>query len=135
MSKVTLICARCGKEFQRWPSELKKRKYGRYFCSRRCNLKTINEELNPTRMTEATKERIRQAHMDSGEGKTYTKTHGRHTHRIVAEQMIGRPLRPGEVVHHLNGDKRDNRPENLQVLSSQAEHARIHFSKQKGVVV
>ena len=47
-------------------------------------------------------------------------------HRQVAEQMLGRKLRPGEVVHHINGDKHDNRPENLQVFENQAEHARWH---------
>jgi HNH endonuclease len=46
-------------------------------------------------------------------------------HRVVATRMLGRPLRKGEHVHHVNGIKTDNRPENLQVLSQQA-HRKIH---------
>ena len=57
---------------------------------------------------------------------TYEKTLGRHTHRVVAEQKLGRPLREGEVVHHIDGNKHNNDPQNLMVFESQAEHARWH---------
>lgn len=47
-------------------------------------------------------------------------------HMLVAEQAIGRPLRPGEQVHHRNHIKTDNRPENLEVKASHAHHAFEH---------
>jgi HNH endonuclease len=47
-------------------------------------------------------------------------------HREVAEKMLGRRLRPGEVVHHKDRDKLNNDPSNLWVFPSQKEHDRIH---------
>jgi len=46
-------------------------------------------------------------------------------HRIVMEAHLGRELTADEHVHHVNGDKQDNRVDNLQVLSN-AEHQRLH---------
>lgn len=66
-----------------------------------------------------------------GAGKGYVKRGGRHEHRAVAERMLGRPLRPGEIVHHEDENKRNNAPENLGVLASQAEHASLHFLGKK----
>lgn len=47
-------------------------------------------------------------------------------HRIVAEQKIGRRLRPGEQAHHVDGDKLNNEPANIEVAASFAHHRELH---------
>jgi len=44
---------------------------------------------------------------------------------LVMEEILGRDLEPGEIVHHINGIRNDDRLENLQVVT-RSEHTRLH---------
>jgi len=48
-----------------------------------------------------------------------------YTHTYVAEQKIGRKLRDDETVHHIDENKRNNHPDNLEVMLIK-DHKRLH---------
>ncbi|NNJ30458.1 HNH endonuclease [Lacrimispora defluvii] len=150
--KSTIRCDWCGKEISRYPSQIKKHN----FCSRKClsdfsnksinptgyyelkdytnmaeHLSELNRKLNPTKMTKEMRAKMRKVRLGTGEGKTYTKYYGRHAHRVVAEQKLGRKLKKNEVVHHIDGNRRNNNPDNLMVFSSSADHMRYHVQIKK----
>jgi hypothetical protein len=46
-------------------------------------------------------------------------------HRLVMSLLLGRTLRRSETVHHVNHDKSDNRPSNLELMTK-SKHSQLH---------
>lgn len=59
----------------------------------------------------------------------YLKIGGERVHRLVWEEAHGRPVPDGYLVHHRNENKKDNRPENLKLMTV-AEHNQYHKSQE-----
>lgn len=50
---------------------------------------------------------------------------GKLVHRVAAECLLGRQLLQGEVVHHIDGNRLNNTPENLLVMNRH-DHSSLH---------
>lgn len=119
----TGVCEQCGSTYPRKNGDRPNRRFCNFICANRWKAHHTNE-------ARALKLRGR------GQGKSYPKLFGRHAHRVVAEQMLSRPLVKGEIVHHKNENRLDYSEDNLEVLPSQSAHIKLHYphrvSKYKG---
>lgn len=142
--KIERKCEICGSIFKVWPCVLN---YGGgRFCSRKCFFSykkgkrrpdmvgripwNKGKSLNVGETHPNWKGGMRKSH---GYILQYCPNHPNHCYenyvrrnRLQMEKLIGRYLTKEEVVHHINGDKSDDRIENLQWLPDNATHSLLH---------
>lgn len=110
-------CLNCGEEFYPY-------KITRKFCSRKCACEYQSTNCN------------HKPYMENGYVVEYVKGYNKKNcvkqHRRIMEEYLGRKLTANEVVHHINGNRKDNRLENLVVMTK-GEHSSLHRKSEKAI--
>lgn len=104
-------CAECGQPFSPRRYESWSAWATRKCCSPRCGRRIHYKDVRAARYE-----------------KVLVNGRERYTHRAIVESILGRSLDRKEIVHHKDGDRTNNHPDNLEIMS-QSAHAALHFRK------
>ena len=124
-------CQICLKDFYVTPCQTK-RNHG-VVCSKECRVILVGRKMS------GPKSPLWKGGVYQGaDGYVYISQHGHPRDRngfvkravLVVEKKLGRFLEPGEIVHHINQVKDDDRPENLTAMN-RLEHNRLHAELKK----
>jgi len=141
---IVRTCEKCGKEFKTYNYRAAKSRYCSYECywgeKVKTNCATCGKEIfiPPSRIAEGrgkycSRECSTQRHKHNVTVKRHvggiTNGKRRFDYQIIAENALGRPLKKGEVVHHLDLNPRNSEPSNL-VICTQSFHRYLHRRKE-----
>ena len=117
-SSVELECFNCKKKIKRTPSKLKNSKHGFHFCSRKC--KEFSQSLN------GNCDKIRPTHYGNGEGLDYRSIAMADTDNKCS--ICGENEYFKLCVHHIDGKRKNNKIENLELVCQNC-HLTRHIIK------
>lgn len=109
-NRINVVCKNCQITFEKTMSEFKRTIKGNHFCCHTCRAEFGIKNRKST---------------------TRSKTHDRHNCRIIAESVLKRKLRKGEIVHHIDEDEQNDLISNLAVLPTIRFHYDVHHANRQ----